>query len=210
MKNSYFVSTNLFLDALLNSSYFKVIQETFDYNNLDPLTGNYQNVAYDCVVFCEGYQSKSNPWFSYLPVDATKGETLTVESNDLSCEESYNRKCFSLPLGENRFRVGATYVWHTANTELTEEGKTLLLDNLSYLTDQPVTVVDHMAGIRPTTRDRRPFMGRHPQFNKLAVFNGLGAKGYMMAPLLAKELADHLINGKEIDKECRVERILIP
>ena len=207
VKNSYFMNTNLLIDTLVSQSGIEFIHATFDYNELNPSTGNYKGELYDKIIFCEGYQSKTNPWFHYLPVDSTKGETLTVESNTLFSGESFNRKCFSLPLGDNQFRIGATYVWHTDDTELTQEGRDLLLNNLSYLTDEKVKVVDQIAGVRPTTRDRRPFMGNHPDFQKLAVFNGLGAKGFMMAPLLANELIDHLLNNTPLQKECSIERI---
>lgn len=207
VKNSYFLNTNLLIDTLIAKSGVELIRATFEYDHLDPEKGSYKGESYDRIIFCEGYQSKANPWFHYLPVDSTKGETLTVEATTLFEGESFNRKCFSLPLGNNQFRVGATYVWHTDNTELTTEGRELLLHNLSYLTEEKVKVVDQTAGVRPTTRDRRPFMGNHPEFQKLSVFNGLGAKGFMMAPLLTKELIDFLLFNKPLQKECGIERI---
>ncbi len=205
VKDCFFINTNVFLDAIHSS--FKILTEEFDYNKLNPVEGIYKDEVFDTIVFCEGYQSKNNPWFNYLPVDSTKGETLTIKSDDLSQEESLNRKCFSLHLGNGQFRIGATYVWHTDTTTITEEGKELLLDNLKYLTDKPFSIISQNAGIRPTTRDRRPLKGRHADFPKLAVFNGLGAKGFMMAPLLSKEMCDFLIDNKEISKECRIERV---
>lgn len=207
VRNSFYLDTNLLLDAFHSFSDVHFRQEPFVYEDLDPDTANYQGEQFDAVVFCEGYQSKNNPWFGYLPVNSTKGEILTVETNGLSKEESLNRKCFTLHIGNGRFKVGATYVWDTDTTDITEEGKELLLDNLKYLTDQPVSIAAQNAGIRPTTNDRRPLMGRHPEFEKLAIFNGLGTKGYMMAPLLSKEMCDHLLQGTALNKECSLDRI---
>jgi glycine/D-amino acid oxidase-like deaminating enzyme len=34
-------------------------------------------------------------------------------------------------------------------------------------------------------------------YNHIYLFNGLGTKGYMMAPLLANEMADLILEGKE-------------
>lgn len=206
VKNSFYLNTNKLLDAfhLFPTIHFK--KAIFNYTDLNPETGIYQNQQFDSIVFCEGYQSKDNPWFNRLPVNPTKGETLTVETDGLSEEESLNRKCFTLYLGAGKYKVGATYVWDTDTVELTEEGRNLLLDNLSCLTDKPVHIVSQTAGIRPTTRDRRPFMGRHSQFKKLAIFNGLGAKGYMMAPLLSLEMSDYLLKETPLNKECILER----
>jgi glycine/D-amino acid oxidase-like deaminating enzyme len=49
-------------------------------------------------------------------------------------------------------------------------------------------------------------MGRHPEFPKLFIFNGLGTKGYTMAPTLSREFANYLMGGKKISKEISVER----
>lgn len=207
VKNSFYLDANLLLDVFHSLSDINFRQESFIYEDLDPNTGIYQNEQFDIIIFCEGYQAKHNPWFGYLPVDSTKGETLTVEIDDLPENESFNRKCFVLPIGNRTFKVGATYVWHTDTTNTTEEGKELLLNNLKYLTDKPISVIAQNAGIRPTTPDRRPFMGKHPEFEKLAIFNGLGAKGYMMAPLLSKEMCDYILHGKALSKECSLMRI---
>lgn len=206
VKNSFYLNADSFLDAFHSFPAIHFQKDIFNYTDLNPETGMYQNQQFDNIVFCEGYQSKNNPWFGNLPVNPTKGETLTIETGGLSEEESLNRKCFTLYLGDGKYKIGATYVWDTDNVELTEEGKNLLLDNLSYLTDKPVHVVSQIAGIRPTTKDRRPFMGRHSQFEKLAIFNGLGAKGYMMTPLLSLEMRDYLLKNKPLNKECRLER----
>lgn len=204
--NSYYLNTAELLDGFKKLPLIEFFEEEFDYSIVDAQAGIYKNEQYDGIVFCEGYQSKFNPWFSAVPVNSTKGETLLVETNDLSQTESYNRKCFTLHLGNGQFRVGATYVWHTDDTELTQEGKETLLGNLAYLTNQDVKVVEQKAGVRPTTMDRRPVMGRHKLYNRMAIFNGLGTKGYMMAPLLSKEMAEYLLKGTSLNKECSIER----
>jgi glycine oxidase len=78
---------------------------------------------------------------------------------------------------------------------------------LRYLTDKNYTIINQESGIRPTTRDRRPIIGTHQAFNKLHVFNGLGAKGYLLAPLLAKEFVTHLLTGAPLDPEVVINRI---
>ena len=46
----------------------------------------------------------------------------------------------------------------------------------------------------------------HPKFEKLAIFNGFGTKGYMIGPLLAKVFVDYLLEGNELDQEVKLER----
>jgi glycine/D-amino acid oxidase-like deaminating enzyme len=49
-------------------------------------------------------------------------------------------------------------------------------------------------------------MGQHPELSKLFIFNGLGTKGYLMAPTLAKDMCAFLLEGKELEKEVSLKR----
>jgi glycine/D-amino acid oxidase-like deaminating enzyme len=49
-------------------------------------------------------------------------------------------------------------------------------------------------------------MGKHINFPSLYIFNGLGTKGYLMAPLLAKEMTDFIVEGKILDSEIDIQR----
>ena len=207
VKNSAYVDTELFLAALkkLVAEKGKLVSEEFSYSNLSGL--NYKGSLYDDVVFCEGYLGVDNPWFGDLPLDQTKGETLTISSSEIPENESINRKCFVLPLGNNTFKVGSTYVWNTPDTSPTESGKETILENLSYLTNAKFSIKNQGAGVRPTTKDRRPLIGTHPIHLNYHIFNGLGAKGYMIAPLLSANFVDYLIEGKGLNAEIDIKRI---
>ena len=74
--------------------------------------------------------------------------------------------------------------------------------------DTPYTIVEHVAGIRPTVKDRRPLLGKHPKYEKLAILNGLGTRGVMLAPTMARSLYNHLENDKELDKVTDIKRFL--
>lgn len=185
-------------------------KEKMDYSQLDPIAGSYKGVAYDCILFCEGKDALYNPWFRTIPLQATKGEVLTIDCATASQEESYNRKCFMMPIGNHQFRVGSTYDWDVDNTIPTEVGKKTITENLASILTEDYTISSHHAGVRPTIKDRRPVLGRHPHFPKLAIGNGLGAKGYMLAPLIIEELLDHLIAGTPVHPETRIERFQFP
>lgn len=210
VKQSFYIQTKVFISALHSFLTEKAVlrKEDFEYTDLDVSALKYKDEQFDKFIFCEGFKGKDNPWFSYLPLTQTKGETLTVELNSIPDNESLNRKCFVLPLGENQFKIGSTYIWDTADFSTTEEGKELILDNLKYLTTEVPKIIQQDAGIRPTTVDRRPLLGEHPEHKNLYVFNGLGAKGYMIAPLLASEMIDYLIHGVELSKEISINRCI--
>lgn len=222
--NSYSKATNEFgsgrlqqafwIDALAyyeaNRNYFRsidcLLSEAFDLTQFNEKTASYKGIEYDKVVFCCGYLNKNIPFFASAPVEQTKGLTLTIESSDLPEDESLNRKCFVLPLGENTFRIGATYEWNDETLTTSEKSKDLLLEHLSVLGDFSLKIIDQSVGVRPTVLDRRPIMGQHPELDKLFIFNGLGTKGYLMAPTLAKDMGAFLLEGKELDKEISIKR----
>jgi glycine/D-amino acid oxidase-like deaminating enzyme len=206
VKNAWHVNASVFLPAIKNSlnQSAEWINEEFDFSRLDETKGFYQNIEYDLIVFAQGYLGVSNPLFNKLILTQTKGETLTVKIDELETTESLNRKCFVLPMGDNEYKIGSTYTWDTDDINPTIEGKNTILENLKYITKGKVTVLNHDAGIRPTTNDRRPIIGVHPMYSKLAIFNGMGAKGYLLAPQLAKDFVHALLKGGTMPKECEI------
>ncbi len=208
VKKAFWIDSEKYYQS--NLLYFQkngmLLNETFSVKDFDPKEGVYKGKNYDHIVFCCGYQNKELPFFANLPIQQTKGQTLTISSIDIPENESLNRKCFILPIGNQTFRVGATYEWNDDSLSITEHGKEVLLSNLNVLGNYELKVLSQNAGVRPTVLDRRPIMGRHPEFSKLLIFNGLGTKGYMMAPTLSREFAAYLIDGEPLTKEVSIDR----
>lgn len=208
VKNASYVDVNRFLDSMKRwfSSYANVLQTQLNYAEISGTS--YKNIQYDGIIFCEGYTAKENPYFGWLPLGQTKGETLTIKSSEIPENESVNRKCFVLPLGNQRFKVGSTYVWHTPDLSVTEDGKKTLIDNIVGLGYKDFSIEGQEAGVRPTTIDRRPIIGEHPELKGYYIFNGLGTKGYMIAPLLSEEFANFLIEGAPLHTEVIISRFI--
>ena len=206
IKGGAYVDTKVFLEEMKN--WIKregcLITQEVNYSDLKRLS--YLGVAYDDIIFCEGYLGKNNPWFGSLPLNQTKGETLTIQSDGIPEDESVNRKCFILPLGNKQFKVGSTYEWHTSTLHTTEEGRAAILEKASCLTEASIEVVDQAAGVRPTVIDRRPLIGTHADMKNYHIFNGLGTKGYLLAPSLSTEFVEYLIDGKPLDHEVNIRR----
>lgn len=208
IERAYYVSTVTFMEQayrFLEENNF-IQYEEVNYSDFDTTTTSYKDEVYEKIFFCQGYTNAENPWFGSLPIQCTKGETLTVHSTQLPKDVSLNLKCFVLPIGNQEFKVGATYDWNSTDLSITEKGKEQLEAHLKTLTDAPYTIIDQKAGIRPTVLDRRPLLGKHSEFQNLILFNGLGTKGYMMAPLLANELLDHVFNNSPLDPEVNIQR----
>ncbi len=200
LKQSAAVHTERFLES--TKRYLRELGVTIELKSFDK---SLHLNSFDQIIFCQGFEGSKNEWFGDLPLNQTKGQTIRIEG-DLPDDQSTNRKCFILPLEDGGFRVGATYEWHNDTTNITEEAKSHLIEKVKVITDAPIEVIDQQAGVRPTTIDRRPLIGSHPDEKNLHIFNGLGTKGYMMAPLLAKEFVEFLLDKKPLHKEVRIER----
>ncbi|HEX8425364.1 FAD-binding oxidoreductase [Hymenobacter sp.] len=158
-------------------------------------------------VCCEGAAAVENPYFQWLPLTPNQGEVLDVECQGLSQEQVLNKGAYVVPLGDGRFRVGATYRWPPFAEGTTPEALAELSGRLAATTDLPFTVRAQRAGVRPAVRDRKPLLGRHPEVPELSIFNGFGSKGVMLAPRLAALLADHLENpAAELWPEVNIKR----
>ena len=160
------------------------------------------------IIFCEGSSGMENGFFSWLPFKLTKGELLIIKAPLLESKYVINKGVFILPIGNDMFKVGATYEWQDLSQETTEKGKTELLDKLNKIMKVPYEIVSHLAGVRPTVSDRRPLIGLHPEFKNVAIFNGLGTKGVMIAPYFAEHFAEHLENNLPLNPEVDIKRYL--
>ncbi len=207
VKQAAWIDTNAFIFGL--RAFFQQ-HDLLRYGNFDivydQLKIHQQIDNYKGVIFCEGYELINNPYFNYLPLDPTKGQTIEVQSTDIPSDESINRKCFVLPFSNELFRVGATYEWHDSSLHTTTEGRAQLEHDLQNLIRADYTVVNHLAGVRPTVKDRRPLLGQHPTEEKLYVFNGMGTKGYLIAPFMANEMLNYLIHNISLNKEIDIKR----
>ena len=185
-----------------------LVFETFAYDEMEVCSEEivYQGQSFKKVIFAEGFGLHSNPYFSKLPLDGTKGELLIIKAPDLDLNVILKSSVFILPLGNHLFKVGATYNWDDKTPTPTAEGKKELLEKLHDLVHCDFEVVEHLAGVRPTVKDRRPMIGTHPKYTNLHILNGLGTRGVMLAPAMAKDLYEHLELGKPIDPAVDIKR----
>ncbi|MCB0443819.1 MAG: FAD-dependent oxidoreductase, partial [Flavobacterium sp.] len=52
----------------------------------------------------------------------------------------------------------------------------------------------------------RPMLGTHPNYPNLHVLNGLGTRGVMLAPDMAKMLFEHIEFQQPLEKEIDIKR----
>ena len=184
------------------------MEEEFEYESLKILKNKvvYKGIEAKNIVFCEGYRLKTNPWFQYLPLVGSKGESFEIIAPQLSRTQIIKGSLFIAPIKQDFFWVGASFSSKDKETIPTPSGKEWLISRLDNLLNVPYEIRAHHAAIRPTVIDRRPLIGQHPKYPNLFVFNGLGTRGVLMAPLLSKWLYEFIEEGKQIPNEVAIHR----
>lgn len=201
--------------ALLLSEYHNYLlsnrilrSETFDYKTLINKEDcvSYNEIDAKHIVFAEGFGMHANPFFNDLPLDGTKGELFVIKAPLLKLDVIVNTSVFILPLGDDLFKVGATYNWKDKTNLPTDEGRSELIDRIKEIISCDFEIIEHYAGVRPTVRDRRPLVGTHSEYKRVHILNGLGTRGVMLGPAMAKALFDSIETCVSLDKEIDIKR----
>ncbi|WP_299435137.1 FAD-binding oxidoreductase [uncultured Maribacter sp.] len=200
------VLLNMYQSFLKEKNVLK--EETFNYDVLilEEDHVSYKTIKAKKIVFATGYGLKNNPYFNYLPLNGTKGELLTIKTPELKENNVIKSSVFIIPLGEDLYRIGATYKWKDKSNTPTEEAKSELLEKLSAFLKCNYTIINHVAGIRPTVADRRPLLGKHPKHKNMYILNGFGSRGVMIAPYASKVLLEYIENNKALPTEIDISR----
>jgi glycine oxidase len=198
-----------FMEACNSFFNEQITDAIFEYNELSIHDEciSYKGEKAKQIVFCEGYLVKHNPLFNWIPLVPAKGEIADISIPNLNLNNLiFNRDGFLFQTEPNTYRVGATYNWKTLNDEPSQEGLNELQKKVSTITDAPYTVLKHQAGVRPSSKDRRPIIGEHPNYKNVFIFNGLGTKGVMLAPYFSKNFVLFLKGKEALHEEVDVKR----
>lgn len=167
---------------------------------------SYKNIKAKALIYANGMGAKSSRFFHWVPLIPNKGEILVVDQ-DFAPQEIINRGVFRITLPDKGIRVGSTYNSREVDNGPTASAKEEILEKLEKLVYAPVNhIVEHKSGIRPTTGDRKPILGKHPQHANVYMFNGFGAKGVSLVPYFSGIMLDLLFYEKEPPKELNISR----
>ncbi|MBN8701589.1 MAG: FAD-binding oxidoreductase [Bacteroidetes bacterium] len=211
VEKSGFLDTKLFLQktrAFLSKNDM-LLEETVDYSKLNVQADtevSYKQIIASKIVFCEGYKALENPYFPKNAFKLTKGETCTIRVENLDVAKIVNKGVFIVPLGSNKYKVGATYNWDNIDENSTSEGLVELTNKLNKLLCVPFEILTHEAGVRPTTVDRRPLIGEHSTHKSVLFFNGFGTKAVMLVPYWAQAFAENKLEDRPFYSECDIKR----
>ncbi len=206
----YWLDVNKMLEAwkayLISNDHY--INAHFNMNEVVLLENKVQweNITAEKIIFCDGIASMQNPYFKSLPFAPNKGEALIIKVPGLPKSNIYKNNISIIPWKDDLFWVGSNYEWTYNDSLPTSYFKEKMVESLAQFLKLPYEIVDHIAGIRPTNTQRRPFVGVHPSQAQFAICNGMGTKGCSLAPYFTAQLLEHLEKGAMLDPEASIER----
>jgi glycine/D-amino acid oxidase-like deaminating enzyme len=185
-----------------------LLEDVFDFKKLDSKATHivYDKYTANKIIFCEGAKGQDNPYFKQLPFAPNKGEALLVKINDLDNRYIYKKALSIVPWKDGVFWVGSNYEWDNNNDDPSLAFKEKTTAAINEWLQLPYEVVGHIAAIRPANTQRRPFVGMHPTFKNMGIFNGMGTKGCSLAPYFAEQMTEHILHQTPIENEATIDR----
>ncbi len=204
-----------YLPGTLNDANIKKIE-----SNQGPLihlqalhNDHQQPINTRCLIYCRGYKDQFNHYFKWLPFQCAKGEILSLRANKALPAMLVNFGQWVIPIDPFTIKTGASWDRDILNQEVTVNARIKLLDKIKSLYNIPgleFEVIDQQAGVRPCTKQRTPFIGSHPEFDSIKIFNGFGAKGSLLIPYYATEFAKQLCHTPAdkhfLFEDCDIKR----
>jgi glycine/D-amino acid oxidase-like deaminating enzyme len=163
-------------------------------------------ITFDAVIDASGIAAAANPVWQNIPFRYNKGEALLIKAIELPEDRVITRNVILVPQGSAHFWAGSHNHWDDRNPGPTAEGLDKLSADITATIRVPFEIIRHRAAIRPVIQDRKPVSGSHPAISHLHILNGMGTKGYSLAPYHARLLAAHIAEDTALPAATDVKR----
>jgi len=174
----------------------------------------------------------------YLNIRAVWGRRIDITTST-NLTHNYHKSCSvskSFKIAEDKYRVsiGATHHRKYENVLDIQKENELLLQRANEIVDlKDIEIIKEYLGARACSIDYFPIVGkiidsektikdfphlkngtyvnkdRFTRFDNLYMLNGLGGRGFVLAPYLAKQLVDNIIDNKPLDDTITPDRLFI-
>ncbi len=189
----------------------KLIESRFElpFADLSGPNVRWQDVSAEKLILCEGAAGLKNSPFLQSGLSCAKGEILTLRGPSLPFDTIINAGHWLLPTGPDSLRIGATYEPESEDLTLTQKGRTELEETARRVLAEPFCCTGQEAGIRAVTKDKLPIAGYMTNDSRIGVVNGLGSKGALYAPWLARLWSQHLGDDRGFSPEIDIRRFSV-
>ncbi len=155
------------------------------------------------AIDCRGIEADG---FGRVDWRYSKGECVELRMSGLDPGVVWNRRHWLVAIGEGRAKAGATNEPGGRDFAVTERARSEVQRSVRAMGWSEFDVVGQTAGVRVYAPDKRPVIGWNPVDKTVGVFGGLGAKGALYAPMLARAWVAHLVRGEGIPAGWDVAR----
>lgn len=163
------------------------------------------------IITTAGSKSCNVEQWSYLPLHPIKGQIIILKTKEpFPYSSTVYASGYSTKFDSDSFAAGSTYEHDFTDEEPDSEGLERILGNLSIvLPDVKESILEtkQWAGIRASTPNRLPILGRHPKFKNSYIFTGLGSKGLLFSSYLAEQLFNYIEHSVPLHPRIDVARI---
>lgn len=128
-----------------------------------------------------------------------------MEKNDFLVEKTFKKRHFLFPYHHHLYYYGGTYQRDNLEDTLDFKAKEELENALTEILPH-FEIKNIFWGFRPTTQDRKPILGSHPEHNNLFIFNGLGSRGIFHSCYYSKILIDFIEENIPLPPEVDLKR----
>ena len=172
----------------------------------------------------------------YFNIRPVWGQRIVIQTSTC-INQNYHKECSiskSIQKDENTFitSIGATHHRNVLDKKIDNNDTEVLLKKANDIIDiQNVKVIQEIAGARASSVDYFPIVGelidskktvekfpylkngthvnedRFTRYKKLFLLNGIGGRGFVLAPYLAKNLVDLIVNKKDVDANIKTDRL---
>lgn len=171
-----------------------------------------QTLQAEHLVYATGFATLSSRYWSHLPLHPIKGQVARFKTGSKTL--NFNHSISSLGYiarlsNDDTFIQGSTYEHDFEDLEPSDFGREYLQNRLKRTLPDvaaDATIIEQWSGVRVSTPNRKPVLGRHKELKNLHLFTGLGSKGLLYGKFLADHYADHLTKGTPLFEEVDIAR----
>ncbi|HCD51443.1 MAG TPA: hypothetical protein DEQ34_03280 [Balneolaceae bacterium] len=172
-----------------------------------------EQIAAKNLIYTSGYYLLLTDFWNTLPLVPVKGQLAIMrylKAENLPFSHSISALGYTTTLGGNEFVVGSTYEHSFEHEDPDPKGLDYLMSRFGKVLPDIKThseVIGRWSGMRASTPNRKPIMGKHPGKENLYVFAGLGSKGLLYGGMLAKDLTDHMLDNTPLHPDIDIQRL---
>jgi tRNA U-34 5-methylaminomethyl-2-thiouridine biosynthesis protein MnmC len=167
----------------------------------------------------------------YINIRAVWGRRIDVKTTT-RLDHNYHKECSLSKTFNDYLSIGATHHRDKNGVEDREENHKNLLKKANDIKElKDIEIIKDYVGARASSVDYFPMIGdiidgdatlelfpylkngthvqekRFIRYNSLYIINGVGGRGFVLSPYLAKILVEYMIHGTQIDSAITVDRL---